>query len=281
MVTENTRSLLLFLVIMTALSLVPTWSHATVFWDDEMEVFTGTRHGGSGATTGGFNPLPNFPDPNGVQPMTMDTAVKFRGAGSLRYDYTERCQITDGSAGSQPCGGSTARNFPNADEHYGRVYIRVSQNFQWGASNGQTKIFGVRSTTGLSKLWFNFYFGLGMIVSAENTPNNGSTSNIPINMTMPREQWVCFEWHIKANTPGVPNGLLDTWKDGVQTVSRNNIQWRGSNNFSYLDYIHPYRQSGFGNLWFDRFAVGDTRIGCLGATSDTTRPAQPRELIIR
>lgn len=266
MATENTRPLLLFLAIMTTLSLVPTWSHATVFWDDELEVF------GNGADQ--FDTLPT------AGGHTVDTVVKFSGAGSLRYNYTELCQ-TSGSA--QPCGGWTDRTFIQTNEHYGRVYMMVSDNFQWGAPNGQTKIFGVRSTTGLSKLWFNFYFGLGMIVSAENTPLDGSTTNIPINMSMPREQWVCFEWHFIANTPGVANGTLQTWKDGTQTVLRNDIQWRGPTNTSAWDFVRLYRQSGFGNLWFDRIAIGNTRIGCLGATSasDATRPAPPRGLVTR
>ena len=282
--TENSRPLLLALVIMTALSLTPMLSYGAVYWDDEMEVFNGSGQGSSRAPTGGFNPLPaNDPDGNPPMQVQADTAAKFSGSGSLRYNYTSRCQVTDGSLGVQPCGGSSSRSFPNASAHYGRVYLRVSEDFQWGASNGQTKIFGVRSTTGLSKLWFNFFFGLGMIVSAENTPNNGATTNIPINMTMPREQWVCIEWYIAANTPGQPNGLLQTWKNGVMTTNRSDIQWRGSTNTSYLDFIHIYRQSGFGNLWFDRLAVGNTRIGCIGATpaSDTTRPAPPRDLVIR
>ena len=284
MSTENIRPFLLSLVMMTALSFVPMLSHAAVFWDDEMEVFTGSGHGGGGTPTGGVNPLPTTADPQGIFPMTADTATKFSGAGSLRYNYTARCQVTDGSLGTQPCGGSTSRSFPYADEHYGRVYLRVSQDFQWGAPNGQTKIFGVRSSQGLSKLWFNFYFGLGMIVSAENTPNNGSTSNIHLNYTVPREQWTCFEWHIKANNPpGTPNGILETWGNGVRTILRNDVQWRGTGNNSYFDYIHPYRQSGFGNIWLDRMATGSTRIGCLGATpaSDTVQPAPPQGLVIR
>ena len=94
----------------------------------------------------------------------------------------------------------------------------VSSDFQWGAPNGQTKIFGVRSTTGNSKLWFNFYFGLENIISAENTPADGSTTNIGVNMSQPREQWTCIEWHFIANTPGVPNGTLQMWKNGTQTI---------------------------------------------------------------
>lgn len=241
---------------------VPVVSHAALYWDDQLENFGGPNE---------FSNWPVLPDPV----MTVDPTVKLSGAGSLRYNYYPLCQ-TAGPA--QPCGGWSDRTFPQTNEHYGRVYIRVSQNFQWGAPNGQTKIFGVRSTTGLSKLWFNFYFGLGMIVSAENTPVDGSTRNIPINISMPREQWVCFEWHYIANTPGVPNGTIEVWKDGVRTVSRNDIQWRGPTNTSALDFIRMYRQSGFENLWFDRMAVGSTRVGCIGTQPASTPPAPPTSL---
>lgn len=252
---------------MTVLSLVPMLSHATVFWDDEMESFG----------TGGFDALPT----NNGNGHVVDTAIKFSGNGSLRYNYPALCQT---SGPGQPCGGATVRLFPQTNEHFGRMYIRVSSDFQWGAPNGQTKIFGVRSTTGNSKLWFNFYFGLENIISAENTPADGSTTNIGVNMSQPREQWTCIEWHFIANTPGVPNGTLQMWKNGTQTILRNDVQWRGPTNSSAWDHIMMYRQSGSGNLWFDRVAVGSTRVGCISSTSttsNTTRPAPPQGLVIR
>jgi hypothetical protein len=153
--------------------------------------------------------------------------------------------------------------------------LRISQNFQWGAVNGQSKVWGVRSGTGLNKLWFNFYFGLGMIISAENTPETGHTQNIPINFTMPREQWVCFEWHFKQNSPaGTPTGIAEVWVNENQTLNRTDIQWAGPTGNTSIgwNHIRNYRQSGgpqtlgvgqVAHIWFDRVAVGDTRIGCL------------------
>jgi hypothetical protein len=40
-----------------------------------------------------------------------------------------------------------------------------------------------------------------------------------------------------------------------------------------------YRQSGLGSIWFDRVAVGDTRIGCVNTTGNAP-PAAPRGLIV-
>lgn len=290
-------------------------AYAITYWDDEMEVFNASGQGnGLTSTTGtsGHNTLGNFPEPvwdnpntsapndgvgtPGTQPYVVDSNIKFSGAGSLRYNYTDRCQVTDGTAGTQPCGGSTARNFPYAAEHYGRLWIRIPSNFRIGAYNGQTKVWGVRSTQGLSKVWFNFQgTALSMLVSAENTPNDGQTSNLYLNYAPPRDTWTCLEWRIKANTPGQPNGLLDFWVNGSATPTRSstNIQWRGSTNTSYLNFHHPYRQSAGppplpypqsnGNLtylWFDRVAYGNTRIGCSGTPppQDTTNPNPPTNL---
>ena len=50
------------------------WSHATVFWDDEMESFG----------TGGFDALPT----NNGNGHVVDTAIKFSGNG--RFDTTIR-----------------------------------------------------------------------------------------------------------------------------------------------------------------------------------------------
>ena len=291
-------------------------AQAVIYWDDglESDSFSGTGNGGSTNVTPKFNPLPNFPesiwysDPGvqgpgvpGTLPMTRDTAIKFDGSSSVRYNYTQKCQTSDPDAGTQSCGGSTSRNFPYASSHFGRVLIRPSAGWQWSAGNGQSKLWGVRSTQGLSKIWFNAYFSLGLIISAENTPANGSTTNLPLNMTMTREVWNCVEWEIIANNPpGTANGQLRAWLNGSATpsVNRSDISWRGVGNDSYLDFFHLYRQSGgptkyispaspgsgFSDiqyLHFDRIAIGTTRIGCPAGGGDTTAPATPAGWIVR
>lgn len=105
---------------------------------------------------------------------------------------------------------------------------------------------------------------------------------------MPREQFQCFEWHLINNNPaGTPNGTLQTWMNGVQTHLSTNVQWRGPGNNSVgWGQIRLYRQSGgpqqlgagqTAHIWFDRIAVGSTRIGCIGSNpeGDQTPPATP------
>lgn len=271
------------LLTLSVLLCLPTMAQAVVFWDDEMETFAG------GANQ--FDPLPII-DPVGHEVVT---SPKFSGAGALQYNYYDACHALTGGT---PCGGWTDRFFPNdsaaaeTNEHYGRTYLRVSQNFKWSNGNGQSKLWGVRSNTGLNKLWFNFYFGLGMIISAENTPTTGSTTNIPINITMPREEWHCIEWHFKRNDPiGTPTGIAEVWFDGTQTLNRSDVQWTGptGNTSVGWNHIRQYRQSGgplvtgigdVAHVWFDRVATGSTRIGCDGSPPipDTTPPSPPTAL---
>ena len=115
MSTENTRPLLLFLVIMTALSLVPMLSHAAVFWDDEME---------EGNTD--FSPayMQSTMIPGGN--MAYDTDVKFSGSGSIRVNYL-RSTVTNSDRSQGQCGGSAdSRNFLLTYHVWKRVYFRMS-----------------------------------------------------------------------------------------------------------------------------------------------------------
>jgi hypothetical protein len=47
----------------------------------------------------------------------------------------------------------------------------------------------------------------------------------------PNNQWVSFELHIKLNTPGLSNGLVELFVDGDKKVSKSNINIRG--NYKY------------------------------------------------
>lgn len=242
-----------------------------IYWDDEMDVFSGP--GNTQANFGTITGL-SAPDPDG---FTRDIVTKYTGAASLRYNFPPKCQT---SGPGQPCGGASTRMFPAGTTLYGRFMFRISDNWQWGAPNGQSKILGVRSSLGVSRFWFNMYFGLGMIISAENTPNTGSTTNISIGITMSRNEWTCIEYKCVANTPGVPNGGLQIWKNGVlcnvtymglTSTNHTAIQWRGTGNTSLWDFIMFYRQGGgpiapapVGHIWHDRVAVGNTRIGLVG-----------------
>ncbi len=101
-------------------------------------------------------------------------------------------------------------------------------------------------------------------------------------LTLENDRWYCIETHEVMNTPGVADGISEAWVDGVKVITNTDVGWqRAGSDLSGMNSL--FRQNGAGNFWWDRFAAGNTRIGCLGATSatDTTRPAPPQGLVIR
>ena len=100
------------------------------------------------------------------------------------------------------------------------------------------------------------------------------------------DQWYCIEGHVKYNTPGSSDGVLELWVDGYPTMSRTGLAMRGPNasngginnsNTATMSYLRTYVQWGEGLMYYDDLAVGNTRIGCSGsppATSDTIPPSQ-------
>ena len=98
--------------------------------------------------------------------------------------------------------------------------------------------------------------------------------------------WDQVELEIKLNTPGIADGLVRLWVNGTLYIERLNLELVGptptsinsqgilnSSDYKY-DTIQYFVQAGLGNKWFDRFAVGNTRIGL--ATGQTSRiPRHP------
>ena len=270
--TENIRPFLLFLVMMTALSLVPMLSHGAVFWDDEME---------EGASE--FSPayLASTLIPNGV--MAYDTSVKFSGNGSIRLNYPPACQTV---TTQNQCGGSAERAIPLTENLYRRVYFRMSGRGPNASASGlfeisvsaHTKMLST-SSTGLNMDWwamgccgsktFNF--------AAENAPS--PTKEIPFysSITLGDNRWYCIETHEQLNTPGVANGVVQAWVDGVLVLNKTGVMYRLAGNTNRWKSVGIFRQIGIGNVWWDRYATGDTRIGCSGVISqgDTSSPSIP------
>ena len=107
--------------------------------------------------------------------------------------------------------------------------------------------------------------------------------------TVSSTSWDQVELECKLNTPGVSDGLLRVWVNGVLYIEKLNLQLRGPTPTSVnsqgittpstyrIDTSQIFVQAGVGNKWYDRFAVGNTRIGlATGQTSsDTTPPSIP------
>ena len=272
----------LFSVIIVVLSLLPMLSHAAVFWDDEME-----------STSSPFYYAPNFT--NGV--YAFDTAMKMSGTASIRVNFPLACDIPASSTVGQ-CGGALGRTFPDSASVYKRVYFRMSGSKADGATiqtpsglfqasaGSHTKMLKGQSIQNLAlptESTIRHWWEIGccgskkLNISAEHTPTWGSTQNHYTNITLQDNRWYCIETHEVVNTNGLPNGIAEAWVDGVKVLTKTDIIWqRAGSNFLWREF-GLMRQNGAGNFWWDRFAAGNTRIGCIGSggQSDTTPPTIP------
>lgn len=229
---------------------------ATIFWDDEME-----------PGTGGYSSYPG----------SFDSNVKISGTASVRYDYGSECLIV---GDTNPCGGFVDRGFPPTTNKWTRFYMRLSPGFQ--VHTVQTKM--MRSdTNGIVSMWWGFLWAAPQwTVQTQQVPP-GQTQNVYTGFYFNTGQWYCVEMHEQLNTPGVANGILESWVDGQQVLSRSDIMYRAAGDNSLFVNNRLFRQGGMGSIWKDRVAVGDQRIGCSSSTpkGDTTPPASPTGLAVR
>ena len=255
----------LFSVMLVVLSLLPTLSHAAIFWDDELEAGTPFGVGYS----------------IGIGAMAYDTSVKFSGSGSTRLNYPSSCQTL---TTANQCGGSAHRVIPPTDDLYRRTYFRMSGSGPNPTNSGVFEVAAVytkmlRTTSnGINKTWWTMGCcgSKKMTFAAENVPPGGS---LPLysSITLADNRWYCIETHEKLNTPGVANGIAQAWIDGAQVMNVTNIKYREAGNNNLWNSVAIFRQIGAGNIWWDRYAAGNTRIGCSGSIpqGDTTPPSIP------
>ncbi|HEU4994843.1 MAG TPA: hypothetical protein VFT29_08485 [Gemmatimonadaceae bacterium] len=80
-------------------------------------------------------------------------------------------------------------------------------------------------------------------------------------------QWYCVESHVKLNTAGQSDGVLEFWVNGQLEASRTGLNWVGNYNAYGLNAIllESYWNAGAPKAqdrFFDDFVVSEQRIGC-------------------
>jgi hypothetical protein len=260
-----------------------TFSHADMFWQEDFEAPTNL---GNWARS-----TPSMP--------YVSSSLPYQGLQSLRLDY-------NGPSG----GGFIDRMHPSVDEVYTRFYTQT-KTFSYDSIS--TKRFAQLNINTPSLVlpsfwWDNFWgsremgvVGVAVAEPCASTPGHLAydTCNYYPNMAripLSDDRWYCIETHLKMNTPGVADGVIELWIDGVQTMSYTGRTFRGPNvsnpngnsSLTTFNATRIYRQAGVGTMWYDNFAVGSTRIGCSGGStpptstpSTTSPPNAPSGVTIR
>lgn len=88
-------------------------------------------------------------------------------------------------------------------------------------------------------------------------------------VTLPLDQWVCFEMMMRANDVGQANGSMAYWINGVLAHEVSGMHFRDVeqlqlNKASLQHYLTSDDAGGHSNrIWFDDVVISTSRIGCL------------------
>lgn len=236
--------------------------------------------------------------------LRVSTDAAFGGTGSLKGTYVSSDQNAGGvklSLGKTPLYPKryTDRNF---NELYWRFYMRTSANWTGNAYKvTRATVFTASdwSQAAIGHLWEDGANSLGLgldpvsgVVGSQVVTHgyndfanlrwlgkvNGTTQvYAPAN----RGVWSCIEVHMKLNTPGQADGVLEHWVNDGLEARKTSLDFRGS----YATYginailLENYRNNPATQTqdrYFDNFVVSTERIGCAAASQ--TRPNPPTDV---
>lgn len=247
-----------------ALSLViPGCAQAVVFWtttwDEDPAVISREPDGWWDDSCGGAA-WPTVSNPG------ISNLKAFSGTKSLRHHFA-------GHAG----GCFVDRVFPATEEVWFTYWEFMDPGFQIDATGTKA----LKPGDNFGSHWWVYMWGsrqLSFACQACKDAAEGAygTETYYQNMTafaMPDNKWVCYELHLKYNTPGQKNAVYEGFATpyGGQTVQfagYYNREWRGASTTDPLPsqskfaLMREYVQSGTGELYRDDHTVSTTRVGC-------------------
>lgn len=254
------------------------WLHApvgaAVFFDDDFEA------------PGNFGAWQDFGQNSDIVVTSQDART---GSQALKLTY-----LGDSYPGEcWGCGSALWRFFQPSEQVFVRFAYKTTPDFQVG-SNYVTKVIRIDSGAGtIPTMWVDLGtndvdrkngYPLLSLIAYDRSDVERLDSFTPVT----DGQWHDIEIEVKMNAPGVSNGELRIWVDGVVRMQSTGRQLRGPTNSSTwvngwpspanatLDNVEIFRQSGTGVALYDRVAVGNTRIGQVsGAPPPPPPPAPP------
>lgn len=276
--TATTVGLMTLLWLLSAL-MIPSPSHAAIFFDSDFELGAGDDWA--------ENDWNDFGTANAGH-LEITNSLAFSGSKSVKGTFDRTC-----------CGGNTQQpsiyRSWDQDRAGGRshVFVRFAARHSPGfkrCDNGSVKMVRIQGEAGYPKLWINNLHGTYQVLM-EAPYDRPSGAYVLSSGVAPSSGWDQLELEYKLNTPGQSNGLIRLWVNGNLKIEHLNHAYIGptptstcGNGYSFcpstvlLRTAQIYIQCGLGTIHYDRFAVGDTRIGLAGSKSmsaDSTPPASP------
>lgn len=272
-------------------------AHPNVLFADAFETYTSP----SQLTSSG-----NYSNYYATQNVAIDTSTFFAGGKSVRMRMP--------ASGGEVSNGLVRNISPKRDSMYMRVYTRFQPNYAGlnSAHNG-LRITGNYSGPGVIPNGRDFFLvnienarflgeaepgythayvyqpeqqdAYGQSWYSDGTVTNGSfdfgsyfVSRPKINPT--RGAWICYEMLVQMNTPGVRDGRVAVWQDGVLIGDWVNIRFRDVTTVK-IDQIE-LDNGGQGSTqqndkWYDNLIIASSYVGPMVSG---TPPAPPTNLRI-
>ncbi len=96
-------------------------------------------------------------------------------------------------------------------------------------------------------------------------------------------QWHAYEVHLKLNTPGIADGVAETWIDGIRRISATGIDFIRTGGWTYLAMAENAGYAANGrDAYVDYDDVVISTTGYIGPLpTDTLAPAAPSNLTVQ
>ena len=223
------------------------------------------------------------------RPSIDTTTSSPSGGGTLRFTYDA------GTYSSSTVGGTaTYETFGKTDLYVGH-WMKWSSPFNWNPI-GTKMDYLILADTNANGFRDNFLFmvqnsgntltftqQLGAAPGTQNRNANISSQTFQLN------RWYWFEFHVRLNTVGQANGLLEAWVDNTLVMSHNNVTYRTYNSTWGIFQHSPVWGGGGGTIsqqqhfWVDHTVISTTRIGSPGGApaGDSTPPTSPSGIAVQ
>ena len=223
------------------------------------------------------------------KPSIDNTTNSPSGGGALRFTFEA------GTYSSSTSGGTaTFETLGHTDLYVGH-WMKWSSPFNWNPVG--TKIdYLTMSDPNANGNRDNFLFMVQdngntltftqQLWAAPGTQNRNANIS---SQTFQLNRWYWFEFHVRLNTVGQANGLLEAWVDNKLVMSHNNVTYRTYNS-TWGNFSHATVWGGGGGtisqqqyFWVDHTVISTTRIGMPGGgpAGDSTAPTSPSGIAVQ